>query len=47
MIKNLNYNHYVVDIKDASLFDKRQANVRLNKFNHPENWIIVAVKHEK
>ena len=42
--KYLNWNHYVADVKEASLFDKRQANIRLKKFKHPENWEIIEIK---
>lgn len=53
-IKNVNTNCYVVDEEDyifykldvskATKFTEKQAEKRLSKMKHPENWDIVKVE---
>jgi hypothetical protein len=43
----LNYHHYVCDPLDATKFDKKQANIWLKKFKHPENWELVEIEVKK
>ena len=43
--ENINLNHYVVDMKEATKFDRRNANIMLKKFKHPENWDIKVVNN--
>ena len=45
--KSLNYHHYVCDPLDATKFDKRQANIWLKKFKHPEKWELVEIEVKK
>lgn len=45
--KSLNYHHYVCDPLDATKFDKKQANIWLKKFKHPENWELVETEVKK
>lgn len=52
-IKNINTNCYIVDEEDytfykldvskATKFTEKQAEKRLSKMKHPENWVIVKV----
>lgn len=41
--ENINLNHYVVDMKEATKFDRRNGNITLKKFKHPENWELKVV----
>ena len=40
---DIDLNHYVPDIKEATKFDRRNANSMLKKFKHPENWELKVV----
>lgn len=40
---NLGLNHYVVDINEATKFDRRNGNNMVKKFKHPENWELKVV----
>lgn len=40
---NIKLNHYVVDINEATKFDRRNGNIMLRKFKHPENWELKVV----
>lgn len=40
---DIKLNHYVFNIKDATKFDRRNANSMLKKFKHPENWELKVV----
>ena len=44
---NIKLNHYVVDINEATKFDRRNANIMLKKFKHPENWDIKVVNNRE
>lgn len=44
---NIKLNHYVVDIREATKFDRRNANIMLKKFKHPENWDIKVVNNRE
>lgn len=46
--KKLRFKHYVVDIKEATVFNKTEARKMLERFKHPENWEIIEInKKEK
>ena len=40
---NLNLNHYVFKIEEATKFDRRNGKAMLGKFRHPENWELEEV----
>ena len=40
---NINFNHFVVDISEATRFTYKKAKQHVNKFKHPENWEIKKV----
>ena len=40
---NIGLNHYVVDINEATKFDRRNGRAMLGKFRHPENWELKVV----
>ena len=40
---NIKLNHYVVDINEATKFDRRNGNNMIKKFKHPENWELKVV----
>ena len=44
---NIKLNHYVVDINEATKFDRRNVNIMLKKFKHPENWDIKVVNNRE
>lgn len=47
-IKYLKWNHYVCDVQEATIYDKKcEATKRLNTFKHPENWEIINIGRQK
>lgn len=46
-IKSIDYKHYVADVMDATLFDKKNVNIMLKKFKNPNNWEILGIKENK
>lgn len=40
---NIGLNHYVVDINEATKFDRRNGRAMLDKLRHPENWELKVV----
>lgn len=40
---NLDLNHYVFKIEEATKFDRRNGKAMLRKFRHPENWELKVV----
>ena len=43
-IKDNDLPHYVRDVQDASIFTLKEALSFLEKYKHPENWVIVKRK---
>lgn len=40
---SIRFNHYVVDVEEATKFTYQQANQHRKKFKHPENWEIKRI----
>lgn len=45
--KKIKFKHYVVDINDATIFNKTEAKEMLKKFRHPENWEIIETNRKE
>ena len=59
VLKNINHNtylkyfkkirlkHYVLNIDDATVFNKTEAKAMLGRFKHPENWEIIEINKKE
>lgn len=39
----INFNHFVVDVSEATRFTYKKAEQHRRKFKHPENWVIKRI----
>ena len=42
--KRIRLKHYVMDSKEATVFNKTDAKKMLETFKHSENWEIIEIK---
>ena len=42
-IKRLRLKRYILNIDEATLYTKTEANKMIKKFKHPENWEVIKI----
>jgi len=45
--KSIRFKHYVLNIDDATIFNKTDAKKMIERFKHPENWEIIEINKKE